>query len=218
MGLYARFVLPRLIDLAMRDKEAARLRAKIIPGAKGAVLEIGIGSGLNLPFYTDAVTHLYGVDPSPQLLQMARPKVDRVPFPVEFLNQSAERLSLADHAVDSAVVTWSLCSIPDAGAALREVKRVLKPDGRLIFVEHGLAPDPGVQAWQNRLNPLWRRLAGGCNLIRKMDNLIETAGFSIRELHQDYLPGPRPMTYTYEGFAEPDSGPAPPAHAGLEGS
>ncbi len=133
MGLYARFVLPRLIDLAMRDKEAARLRAKIIPGAKGAVLEIGIGSGLNLPFYTDAVTHLYGVDPSPQLLQMARPKVARVPFPVDFLNQSAERLTLADHAVDTAVVTWSLCSIPDAGAALREVKRVLKPDGRLIF-------------------------------------------------------------------------------------
>jgi ubiquinone/menaquinone biosynthesis C-methylase UbiE len=203
MGLYARFVLPRLINLAMRNKEAARVRAKIIPGASGTVLEIGIGSGLNLPFYTDAVKHLYGVDPSPQLLKMARAKVATVPFPVEFLTQSAERLPLADHAVDTAVVTWSLCSIPDARAALREMRRVLKPEGKLIFVEHGLAPDPRVQTWQHRLNPLWRRLAGGCNLIRKMDDLIQSAGFSIREVHTEYLPGPRPMTYTYEGFAEP---------------
>jgi ubiquinone/menaquinone biosynthesis C-methylase UbiE len=205
MGLYARFVLPRLINLAMRNKDAARMRAKIIPSAAGTVLEIGIGSGLNLPFYTDAVTLLYGVDPSLQLLRMARAKVARLPFPVEFLNQSAERLPLADHAVNTAVVTWSLCSIPDASAALREVRRVLKPEGRLIFVEHGLAPDPRVQAWQHRLNPLWRRLAGGCNLTRKLDDLILSAGFSIRELHKDYLPGPRPMTYTYDGFAEPSS-------------
>src|SRR4029077_2971488 len=119
MGLYARFVLPRLIDLVMRDKEAARLRSKVIPTAQGAVLEIGIGSGHNLPFYTAAVTQLYGVDPSAELLKMARPKATRVPFPVEFLKQSAEQLPLPDHRVDTAVVTWSRCSIPDPSAALR---------------------------------------------------------------------------------------------------
>ena len=119
MGLYARFVLPRLIDLAMRDKEAARLRSKVIPAARGTVLEVGIGSGLNLPFYTAAVRQLYGVDPSSELLKMARPKAGRAPFPVEFLNQSAARIPLADRQVDCVVMTWSLCSIPDAAAALR---------------------------------------------------------------------------------------------------
>ena len=206
MGLYTRFVLPRLIDLAMRNKDAAQLRSKVIPAARGAVLEVGVGSGLNLPFYTTAVTHLYAVDPSFELLKMARPKADRAPFPVEFLNHSAERTPLPDGKVDTAVVTWSLCSIPDAPAALREVRRVLKPDGTLIFVEHGLSSDPPVQAWQNRINPIWRRVAGGCNLNRKIDDLISSAGFSIKELRTTYLPGPRPMAYTYEGLAHPAEG------------
>lgn len=203
MGLYVRFVLPRLIDLAMRHQEATGLRSKVIPAARGTVLEVGIGSALNLPFYTGAVTHLYGVEPSPELLKMARPKTSRVPFPVELLNQSAERIPLEDGQADTVVVTWSLCSIPDACAALREMRRVLKADGTLIFVEHGLSPDPRVQAWQNRLNSIWRRVAGGCNLNRKIDDLISSAGFSIRQLQTAYLQGPRPMMYTYQGFAQP---------------
>jgi ubiquinone/menaquinone biosynthesis C-methylase UbiE len=203
MGLYARFILPRLIDLVMKNEEMTRLRSQVVPAARGNVLEVGIGSGLNLPFYTTAVTQLYGVDPSSELLKMARPKAAHVPFPVEFLNQSAERLPLADRQVDTVVVTWTLCSIPDACAALREARRVLKPDGTLIFVEHGLSPDPRVQKWQNRINPLWRLVGGGCNLNRKMDDLIRSAGFAISALQTKYLPGPRPMTYTYEGVAHP---------------
>jgi ubiquinone/menaquinone biosynthesis C-methylase UbiE len=212
MGLYKRFFLPRLIDVSMRNKDAAEVRSRLIPAARGAVLELGVGSALNLTYYTTAVTYLVAVDPSTELLDMARPKAARAPFPVELLNHSAERISLPERAVDTAVITWSLCSIPDAPAALREMKRVLKPTGTLIFAEHGLSPDPRVQRWQNRLNPVWRRVAGGCNLNRKIDDLIRAAGFSIEKLRTEYLPGPRPMTYTYEGFARPtpslDGGPA----------
>lgn len=207
MGLYGRFVLPRLIDSAMRNKDAAELRSKVIPGARGVVLEIGVGSGLNIPFYTAAVSRLYAVDPSRELLDMARRKAEGAPFPIEFLNHTAERVPLADHNVDTAVVTWSLCSMADARAVLREVKRVLKPDGTLIFVEHGLSPDLSVQAWQNRINPVWRRVAGGCNLTRRIDRVIRSAGFTIGELRTRYLPGPRPMTYTYEGIAHPTGDP-----------
>jgi ubiquinone/menaquinone biosynthesis C-methylase UbiE len=201
MGLYSRFVLPWLIDLVMRDKEAARHRAKIIPRATGTVVEVGIGSGLNLPFYTGEVKRLCGVDPSAELLKKARPKTERAPFPVELLQRSAEELPFDGASIDTVVVTWALCSIPDPTRALGEMKRVLRPEGRLIFVEHGLSPDSSVRAWQNRINPLWRRLAGGCNLNRKIDDLIRSAGFEISELKTEYLPGPRPMTFTYEGSA-----------------
>ena len=207
MGLYGRFVLPRLIDVSMRNKDAAEIRSKVIPAARGVVLEVGVGSGLNIPFYTAAVSRLYAVDPSIELLNMARRKAVGAPFPIEFLNHAAERMALADRDVDTAVVTWSLCSMADALAALREVKRVLKPDATLIFVEHGLSPDLSVQAWQNRINPIWRRVAGGCNLNRRIDQVIRGAGFAISELRTRYLPGPRPMTYTYEGIAHPTEDP-----------
>jgi ubiquinone/menaquinone biosynthesis C-methylase UbiE len=203
MGLYRRFVLPRLIDSSMRNKDATELRSKVIPVARGVVLEVGVGSGLNIPFYTAAVSRLYAVDPSKELLDMARRKAGGAPFPIDFLNHTAERLPLADREVDTAVVTWSLCSIADALAALREMKRVLKPDGTLIFVEHGRSPDLPVQAWQDRINPIWRRLAGGCNLNRRIDQIVRDAGFAIGELRTRYLPGPRPMTYVYEGLARP---------------
>jgi ubiquinone/menaquinone biosynthesis C-methylase UbiE len=165
------------------------------------VIEAGIGSGLNLPFCTDAVKRLYGVDPSSELLEMARPKAGRVPFPVEFLNQSEEQIPLADHTADTVVLTWSLCSIRDASAALWDLRRVLKPDGTLIFVEPGLAPDPRVQTWQNRINPTWRRMVGGCNVNRKIDDLLRSAGFSITAMQTTCLSGPRPLTYTYQGLA-----------------
>jgi ubiquinone/menaquinone biosynthesis C-methylase UbiE len=201
MGFYARHFLPKVIDLAMRNKETTRLRAEWIPHARGEVLEVGIGSGLNLPFYSSQVQHVYGVDPSLELQRIARKKrVGRAR--VEFLAQSAEDpLPLADASIDTVVITWSLCSIPNAPAALQQVKRVLRPNGSLIFVEHGLAPDPGVIAWQDRLTPFWKRITGGCHLNRKIDELISAAGFRITELKTSYIPGPRPMTYTYQGFA-----------------
>jgi len=203
MDLYARYVLPRLIDLAMRNKETASLRAEWIPYARGDVLEIGIGSGLNLPFYSPQVQCVYGVDPSVELGQLARKRAAAGSTKVEFLSQSAEDpLPLANASMDTVVITWTLCSIPNAPNALEEMKRVLKPSGRLIFLEHGRAPDPGVVLWQNRLTPFWKRFTGGCHLNRKIDQLISDAGFHITELRTDYLPGPRAMTYTYQGFAQ----------------
>jgi len=203
MGVYAKYLLPRIIDLSMRNKETARLRAAWIPHARGEVLEIGIGSGLNLPFYSHDVQRVYGVDPSVELQRMARKKRMAEPTKLEFLLQSAEeRLPLPDSSIDTAVLTWTLCSIPDAPRALQQVNRVLKMSGRLIFVEHGHSPDLGVAVWQERLTPFWKRIGGGCHLNRKIDELISAAGFRIAELKKCYLPGPRPMTYTYQGFAE----------------
>jgi ubiquinone/menaquinone biosynthesis C-methylase UbiE len=202
MGFYAKYLLPRIIDIAMSNKETACLRANWIPQAQGEVLEIGIGSGLNLPFYSSRVQHVYGVEPSLELQEMARKRVTAGPFEVEFLAQSAEdRLPLADASVDTVVLTWTLCSIANAPKALHQIKRVLRPSGRLIFLEHGRSPDPRVVAWQDRLTPAWRRIGGGCHLNRKIDELITAAGFQITDLTTSYLPGPRPMTYTYQGFA-----------------
>jgi ubiquinone/menaquinone biosynthesis C-methylase UbiE len=204
VGIYAKHVVPRLIDLAMKNKESARLRAVWIPQARGDVLEIGMGSGLNLPFYPARVRRVYGVDPSPQLQQMARKRTPAGSLQVEFLLQSAEeRLPLADASIDTVVVTWSLCSIGNAPQALQQMKRVLKADGHLIFIEHGRAPDASVARWQDRLTPPWKRITGGCHLNRKIDELLTGGGFRIEELTAGYLPGPRPMTYTYQGLAQP---------------
>jgi len=202
MSFYAKHVLPRLIDLAMRNRETARLRAAWIPQARGDVLEVGIGSGLNLAFYSSQVQRVYGVDPSVELQRIARRRMTAGSFAIDFLTQSAEiALPLPAASIDTAVMTWTLCSIPDPARALREVKRVLKPDGRLIFLEHGLAPDSRVVRWQERLAPMWKRIAGGCHLNRKIDQIIAEAGFHLPELKTFYLPGPRPMTYTYQGIA-----------------
>jgi ubiquinone/menaquinone biosynthesis C-methylase UbiE len=202
MGFYARWVLPRIIDLAMRNEETARLRAACIPRARGEVLEIGIGSGLNLPFYSSDARRVIGVDPSPELQKMARNRAADLPMKVELLLQSAEEpLPLDDRSIDTVVTTWSLCSISRAVEALGQVKRLLKTGGQLIFIEHGLAPDPGVAVWQNRITPIWRRIGGGCRLNKKIDGLVASAGFEIQELKTFYLPGPRPMTYTYQGWA-----------------
>lgn len=202
MGLYAKYVLPHVIDLSMRNKETARVRGEWVPQARGDVLEIGIGSGLNLPFYSGEVSRIYGVDPSPELQKLARKRSVGKAIQVEFLLQSAEKsLPLPDQSVDTVLITWTLCSIADPPRALRQMKRVLKPSGRLIFIEHGRAPEPRVAAWQDRLTPIWKRIGGGCHLNRKIDDLLLEAGFAIDELRTIYLPGPRPMTYTYQGFA-----------------
>jgi ubiquinone/menaquinone biosynthesis C-methylase UbiE len=203
MGFYAKHILPRCIDLAMRNRETARLRAEWLPHARGDVLEVGIGSGLNLPFYSSQVRRVYGLDPSAELQRMARARMAASTVQVEFFVQSAEApVPLSDASIDTIVLTWTLCSIANAPAALQQVKRVLKRDGRLIFLEHGRAPDLGVVAWQDRLTPVWKRIGGGCRLNRKIDDIIEAAGFQISELKTCYLPGPRPMTYTYQGFAQ----------------
>ena len=203
MGLYAKYVLPRCIDLSMRNREVTRLRAQWIPHARGDVLEVGIGSGLNLSLYSREVRRVYGVDPSRELQKMARKRLTHMALKVEFLSQSAEQtLPLPDQSVDTVVITWTLCSIADPQSALREMKRVLRPDGHLIFVEHGRAPDSGVAAWQDRLTPAWKHIAGGCHLNRKVDALLAQAGLTIEELRTTYLPGPRPMTFTYKDLLD----------------
>lgn len=186
----------------MRNKETARVRADWVSHARGDVLEVGIGSGLNLPYYSGEARRVYGVEPSPELQKLARKRVAGQGIEVKFLSQSAEEmLPLPERSVDTVVMTWTLCSIPAPSRALWQMKRVLKPDGRLIFVEHGRSPDAGVAAWQDRLTPAWKHIGGGCHLNRKIDALVTEAGFAIDELRTYYLPGPRSMTYTYQGFA-----------------
>jgi ubiquinone/menaquinone biosynthesis C-methylase UbiE len=202
VGIYARRILPRLIDFAMRRKPLLRLREDLVAAARGQVLEIGVGSGLNLPFYHRDLEGLCGIDPSPQLLAMARTQAAWVHFPVSLAEGRAEDLPLDDQSVDSVVMTWTLCSVAEPERALAEIRRVLRPGGCLIFIEHGQAPEAGVRGWQDRLTPLWRRLAGGCHLNRPIDRLIETAGLHLIELETGYLVrGPRPLTFHYRGRA-----------------
>jgi ubiquinone/menaquinone biosynthesis C-methylase UbiE len=202
VGFYARRVLPRIIDLVMRNNETARLRTACIPQARGEVLEVGIGSGLNLPFYSSEVKRVRGVDPSLELQRMARERAASLPVNVDFISQSAEEpLPLPSGSMDTIVMRWTLCSIANAPKALVQMKRVLKPGGQLIFVEHGRAPDRGVAVWQDRITPAWKCIGGGCQLNLKVDEIITKAGFQITDLKLFYLPGLRPMTYTYQGLA-----------------
>lgn len=202
MGLYATYVFPAILDWVMRQEPIRRQREKVVPRAHGEVLEVGVGSGLNLPHYDRArVTKLYALDPSLELQRLARQRAEAAGLPIEFIPVSGEKIPLPDASADSIVITYTMCSIPDVGAALAEMHRVLRPGGRLLFSEHGRAPDAGVERWQDRLNPLWRRLSGGCNLNRAVPDLLRTAGFDLPELESLYLPGPRPMTFTYWGAA-----------------
>src|ERR1700704_3058811 len=203
MGFYQDQILPFVIDLAMRQRNLAAYRNRVVPAAEGRVLEIGIGSGLNLPFYTRKAERVIGLDPSPKLLSMARQAARRSMGAVEFLEGSAEAIPLADRSVDTVVTTWTLCSIPNASRALGEMRRVLKPGGRLLFVEHGRSPDPSVRRWQDVLTPVWKRIGGGCHLNRTIGALIEAAGFQFERIDTGYMRGPRPLTFMYEGSARP---------------
>lgn len=202
MGIYQRLIVPRLINAAMRNRRLAPLRERQIAEARGRVLEIGIGSGLNLPFYRRDIEAVIGIDPSLELLTMARKHTAWLHFPVKLLHGPAEALPLEDHSVDSVVITWTLCSVAEPGRVLAEARRVLQPGGDLIFIEHGQAPEAGVRRWQDRLTPLWRKLAGGCHLNRPIEGLIAQAGFKIADLETGYLvKGPRVATYHYLGRA-----------------
>lgn len=203
MGLYARHVLPGLLHAAMRQDALRPFRARVAGAAEGRALEIGIGSGLNLPFYGAAVREVVGVDPSAALLERARRAAAGAPVPVELVEGSAEALAFEDGRFDTVVTTWSLCTIADAGRALAEARRVLRPGGSLLFVEHGRAPEPGVARLQDRLDPLWSRLAGGCHLNRPMDALLRRNGFRLDALATGRVPGPRTHTFLYEGRARP---------------
>jgi ubiquinone/menaquinone biosynthesis C-methylase UbiE len=203
MGLYDRHILPHLIDFACGMGAVMKARSQIVPLAHGRVLEIGIGSGLNLSFYDpQRVEVVVGVDPSAEMQALARERAARCQVPVEMIALELGQIQAADASFDDIVCTFTLCTIPDAIAALREMRRVLKPGGRLLFCEHGLAPDLPVVRWQKRLTPLWKPLAGGCHLDRDIPALIGAGGFHIRELSTGYLKGPRPMTHVYRGWAD----------------
>lgn len=204
MGLYSKYVLPKLVDLACSSKPAMRQREKVVPRARGRVLEIGVGSGLNFSYYeAERVEKCWGLDPAPEMLQMAEEAADSAPFEVELLEAPADDIPLDDGSMDTVVVTYTLCTLPDPGAGLREMARVLGPEGRLLFCEHGAAPDARVRKWQDRVTPVWKRFAGGCHLNRAIPELLEDGGFRIEGMETMYLPGWRPATFNYWGSAWP---------------
>jgi ubiquinone/menaquinone biosynthesis C-methylase UbiE len=198
-------VLPKLIDTACGQPPMAELRSRYVPQAEGDVLEIGIGSGLNLPHYSDRARTVTGLDPHAELTDLARARADDANPEVDVLQISSEEIPADDGRFDTIVCTWTLCSIPNVYQALREMHRVVKPGGRFYFVEHGLSPDPSVQRWQRRIEPLWKIVGGGCHLTRKADDLIRDAGFLLPEQESGYLPGPKWAAFMTHGVAvKPD--------------
>jgi ubiquinone/menaquinone biosynthesis C-methylase UbiE len=201
---YERHILPHALDIACGLPMIARQRALIVPLARGRVLEVGIGTGLNMRHYDKSrVTQIVGLDPGLELQPLARQRIAQAGLPVELVDLSAEAIPLPDASFDTVLITYTLCTIPDALAALKEMRRVLKPTGRLLYCEHGRAPDASVRRWQDRLQPLWGKVAGGCHLGRDIPALLQAAGFQLVTPHQRYLPGPRPFTFHYWGEALP---------------
>lgn len=202
MGLYSRFVLPHVVHYACGQKPAMKQRCKIIPLATGRVLEIGIGSGLNVPFYSaDKVSHLWGLDPSREMWAIAKKNADRHHLDAEFIEAGAEAIPLDNNSADTVVVTYTLCTIPDIERALTEIKRVLNPKGNLLFCEHGEAPDAGVRRWQERMSPLWSWVGGGCRLDRPIPQLLANSGFESHDMQSMYIPGWKPACFNYWGSA-----------------
>ena len=200
LGFYAKYILPRLTHFICSSKLITQQREKVVPQARGRVLEIGIGSGLNLPFYDSTkVRHVWGLDPNEDMWNLAGAR--DVAFDVEYLQASAEKIPLDDGSADSVVVTYTLCSVPKTIEALRDIRRVLRPGGELIFCEHGAAPEKNVRRWQERLNPIWQIWAGGCRLNLQIPVLLEQGGFNIRTLDTMYIEGPKFASYNYWGTA-----------------
>lgn len=200
MGFYEKYVLPKLLNAVMKTPDMTRIRRELVPRLQGHVLEVGIGSGLNLPFYNGA-SKVTGIDPSEELQVYAREVAERSNVDVEFVTESSEVMPFENQSFDSVLVTWTLCTIPNAELALQEIRRVLKPGGQLFFAEHGLSPDPEVVRWQDRLNGIWGKVAGGCNLNRDTVKQLADAGFQIDDLEQGYIPGPRFATFQSRGVA-----------------
>ena len=202
MGIYEKYCLPYLIDLACGMKPIHRQRAKLVPLAHGRVLEIGIGTGLNLRHYDlQKLDELWGLDPALELNGLAQKRMRKAGLEVRLLPLPAEEIPAPNGHFDTVVCTYTLCTVPDPLQALSEMRRVLAPQGKLLFCEHGRAPDASVRRWQDRINPYWKPLAGGCNLNRDMPNLLLESGFKLDQLESMYLPGPRPMTFNYWGQA-----------------
>jgi ubiquinone/menaquinone biosynthesis C-methylase UbiE len=203
MDFHRDYILPWLTHLAMRQVRLVPYRTRVVSGAKGRVLEIGIGSGLNLPFYGQNVKQIVGIEPSPRLLDMARKAARRGRSHLELVKGTAEAIPIESASIDTVVTTWTMCSIPNVDSALAEMRRVLRPGGSLLFVEHGRAPEPRVRWWQDHLTPAWKCLSGGCHLNRKIDELIKAAGFHIEQLHSGYMQKYNPFAFMYEGVARP---------------
>ena len=203
MSLYDKYVLPKFLNCACGSKPVARQRKKVVPLAEGKVLEVGIGSGLNLPFYDKSkIDELWGLDPSEELSEMARKVADSEKMEVNFISSGAEEIPLPDDHFDSVLVTYTMCTIPEVIRANGEIRRVLKNGGKMIFCEHGEAPDENTRKWQKRINPIWGKIAGGCNINRKIPSLIQDSGFDIIEMEEMYLPStPKIAGYNYWGYA-----------------
>ena len=201
MGFYENQIVPRLTDLVMSRGELTPIRARVTASLEGDVLEIGFGSGLNVPHYPRAVTHLRAVDPAIIGRKLAAKRVTASRVPVEYVDLDGQALSLQSDTVDHVLTTWTLCSIPDVGRALNEIRRVLRPGGSFHFVEHGRSPNTKVARWQDRLTPIQRRVAGGCHLNRPIDQLVRNSGLELVELENYYAKGPRPFGYMFEGVA-----------------
>ena len=200
MSLYQKYLLPKLLNWAMKAPALSKLRSELIPSAEGKVLEIGMGSGLNLPHY-DGISGLIGLEPSEELQNLAEDMLTHADFPSEMLTGSAEDIPLESNTFDTVVMTWTLCSVTDPVLALSEIKRVIKPGGKVIFAEHGKSPDQNIRKLQKTLNPLWSRIAGGCQLNREIVDLYESSGFKFKSLERGYLEGPKFATYNYRGVA-----------------
>ena len=202
MGIYDKYLLPKLVHFTCGQNPSMRQRKKVVPLAEGRVLEIGIGSGLNIPFYdAKKVTHLWGLDPSGEMWSIARKNAASHHLDAEFIQSGAESIPLDDNSADTVLMTYTMCTIPNVHLALDEIRRVLKPGGKLIFCEHGKAPDESIQRWQNRIDPIWTRLSGGCHLNRPIPGLLEQSGFKSDDMQTMYLPGWKPATFNYWGTA-----------------
>ncbi len=205
MGLYQKHVMPRLVNLACGTGQMKKVRAQTVSEARGRVLEIGFGSGHNLPFYRPGnIEHYWALEPDAHIRKLAQERLANSPLPVDLLDLEAESIPLEDNSADTVVVTFTLCTIPGVEQAVSEMRRVLKPEGRLIFAEHGAAPDAAVARWQSRIEPVWKRLGGGCHLTRKPLELLENGGFALEKVSADYMPkAPRFAGYVSFGAARP---------------
>jgi len=206
VSFYGDQVLPRIVNVLLANREFMQVRQRVAAGLSGQVLEVGFGSGLNVPFYPRGVRRVLAVDPATVGRRLAAKRVAASAVPIEFVGLDGERLPLDSESIDHVLVTWTMCTIPDVERALLEMHRVLRPGGRVHFAEHGRSPEPRVAQWQDRLNPLQRVWAGGCNLNRPIDRLIAGAGFELSRLENFSMKGPKPFGYMYEGIASKPGG------------